>query len=178
MNWRHIPLFIIATFATYILHEGAHWVAGELLGYDLWVNINSAGLARGEYRAEWHHQIVSAAGPVFTLIQAMIAFLLVRKYKTIYAFAFVFAALMMRFVAMLVSVNSPNDEARVSEWLGLGPWTLHILVVAILLGLTVKAGRDMKFGWRAYALAYVAVSIGLTLVVMGEAYIPKFNPYA
>lgn len=151
---------------------------GEMLGYDMWVNINSAGLARGQYSTEWHGQLVSAAGPIITLIQAIIAFILVRKYKAITAFAFLFAALMMRFVAMVVSLNNPNDEARISEWLGLGPWTLYLLVVATLLGLTIKGGSYMKWGWRSYALAYLSISIGLAAVVMGEGFIPRFNPYS
>lgn len=176
MNWRHIPLFIVVTIVTYVVHEGAHWLTGELLGYDMWVNINSAGLASGTYRNAWHGQLVSAAGPMITLMQAIIAFICVRKYKTLIAFAFLFAALMMRFVAMLMSIGNPNDEARVSEWLGLGPWTLHILIVAILLGLTVKAGLYLKLRWRGYGLAYLAVSLGITLVVMGEAFIPNYNP--
>jgi len=178
MNWRHIPLFIVVTFVTYLLHEGGHWLAGEMLGYDMWVNINSAGLARGEYSADWHRELVSAAGPLVTLLQAIIAFMLVRKRKTIIAFAFLFAALMMRFVAMVVSLNNPNDEARVSEWLGLGTWSLYIIVVAILLGLTLKGGSYLKWGWRSYGLAYLAVSIALAAVVMGEPLIPDFNPYS
>lgn len=178
MNWRHIPLFIVVTIVTYLVHEGAHWLAGEMLGYDMWVNVNSAGLASGEYRSEWHQQLVSAAGPLMTLTQAVTAFVFVRKFKAISAFAILFAALMMRFVAMLVSLNNPNDEARVSEWLGLGPWTLHILIVAILLGLTLKGGAYLKLGWWSYALAYLAVSLGLAAVVMGEVYIPRFNPYS
>lgn len=151
---------------------------GEILGYDMWVNINSAGLARGEYRAEWHGQLVSAAGPIVTLVQAVIAFILVRKRKAIAAFGFLFAALMMRGVAMAVSLNNPNDEARISEWLGLGPWTLHILVVGILLGFTVKGGSYLKWKWQSYILAYLAISLGLAAVVMGEAFIPRFNPYS
>ena len=177
MNWRHIPTFIIVTCLTFILHEGAHWATGEMLGYDMWVNINSAGLARGEYNSEWHRQLVSIAGPLITVIQAIIAFVLVRKYKTITAFAFIFAAFMMRVVAMLVSINTPNDEARISEWLGLGMWTLHIIVVVILLGLCLKAGSYMKLGWRSYLLAYLAVSMALAAIVMGESFLPNFNPY-
>lgn len=177
MTWRDIPTLIIATFLTYIIHEGGHWLAGELLGYDMWVNINSAGLAQGSYTSEWHQQIVSIAGPFVTLVQAIIAFFLVRKYKAVWAFAFLFAALMMRFVAMVVSLNNPNDEARVSEWLGLGPWTLFLLVVALLLVLTVKAGKIMKLGWRSYVLVYLFVSTALAIVVLGEAYVPRFNPY-
>lgn len=150
---------------------------GEILGYDMWVNINSAGLARGTYASELHQQLVSIAGPFITLLQAFIAFFLVRKYKAVWAFAFLFAALMMRFVAMMVSFNNPNDEARISEWLGLGPWALYIIVVALLLALTVKAGSYMKLGWKSYGLAYLAVSIGLAIVVLGEPHLPRFNPY-
>lgn len=178
MKWQHIPIFIIATFLTFLLHEGAHWVTGEMLGYDMWVNINSSGLARGQYSTEWHNHMVSAAGPIVTTIQAMIAFVLVRKNKTISAFAFLFATLMMRILAMFASLNSPNDEARISEWLGLGPWSLHILIIAILLGLTLKGGAYMKFRWRSYGLAYLAVSVAISCIVMGEAFMPNFNPYA
>ncbi len=177
MNWRHIPLFILATFATYVLHEAAHWAAGELLGYDMWVNINSAGLANGVYRNAWHGQLVSIAGPFITMVQAIIAFIILRKHKTIIAFAFLFSALIMRFVAMLMSFIHPNDEARVSEWLGLGHWTLHIGVVLILLSLTLKGGSYLKFRWWSYLVAYVFVSIATAMVVMGEPFLPDFNPY-
>jgi hypothetical protein len=175
MNWRHIPLFILVTVATYILHEGAHWLTGEALGYDLWVNINSAGLMSGSYREDWHGQLVSAAGPLMTLAQGIIAFLCVRRFKTVLAFAVLFAALMMRFVAMLMSFGNPNDEARISEWLGLGTWTLHLIIVGLLLALTLKAGTYLKFRWRDYGLAYVATSLGITLVVLGEGLIPNLN---
>ena len=178
MNWRHIPLFIVATIVTYLIHEAGHWAMGEILGYDMWVNINSAGLARGEYRAEWHGQLVAAAGPIITLLQGVIAFIIIRKHKAITAFAFLFPALMMRIMAMAVSLKNPNDEAKVSEWLGLGPWTLHIFVVAVLLGLTVKGGSYLRWKWHSYLLAYLAISIGLTAVVMGEAFIPRFDPYS
>lgn len=177
MKWQYIPIFIIVTFATFFLHEGAHWMTGEILGYDMWININSSGLARGQYSTEWHNHMVSAAGPFVTVVQAIIAFVLVRKNTTICAFAFLFSALLMRILAMFMSLNSPNDEARISEWLDLGPWSLHILVIAILLGLTLKGGSYMKFRWRDYGLAYLAVSMAIAGVVMGEAFTPNFNPY-
>jgi hypothetical protein len=175
MKLRHIPLFILVTVATYILHEGAHWLTGEALGYDLWVNINSAGLISGSYREDWHGQLVSAAGPMITLAQGVIAFFCVRRFKTVLAFAALFAALMMRFAAMLMSFGNPNDEARISEWLGLGTWTLHLIVVGLLLWLTVKAGLYLKLRWRDYGLAYVATSVGITLVVMAGNFIPTLN---
>ncbi|ANM29755.1 hypothetical protein ABI59_09460 [Acidobacteria bacterium Mor1] len=177
MAWRHIPLFFSVVVATFVIHEGGHWAAGELLGYDMWVRLNSAGLARGAFSAEWHQQFVSAAGPVVTLIQAAIAYLLVVKRKTNTAFAFVFSALMMRIMAAFVSIGNPNDEARVGEWLGVGPWTLHILVVLLLLSLTLRAGSRLELGWRDYGLAWFAVSLGIAAVVLGEPMLPTLNPY-
>ena len=123
MTWRHIPLLFFAMLMTYVLHESAHWAMGEILGYDMWLKINSVGLAQGEYSTEWHQHLVSAAGPLATVIQGIIAFLIIRKRQAFTAFAFLFSAFIMRLTAMLVSINNPNDEARVSEWLGLGPWT-------------------------------------------------------
>lgn len=177
MNWRHIPIVIIATLVTYILHEGAHWAMGEALGYDMWMRVNSVGLARGEYSVEWHGQLVGAAGPLVTVMQGLVAFILVRKQKTINAFVFLFTAFMMRFVAMLISLKNPNDEAGVSEWLGLGPWTLHIIVVASLLFLTLRGGKVLKLGWRSYGFAYVVVSIATAAIVLGEPHLPVFNLY-
>ena len=174
MNWRHIPIFALATLLTFILHEGAHWGMGKALGYDMWIKINSAGLASGEYSAEWHRQIVGAAGPFMTIIQAIIAYFIVLKHKAISAFAFLFAALMMRVMAMLVSINNPNDEAKIGIWFGLGPWALFILAVVFLLVLTLRGGSYMKLGWRTYGFAYLIVSITLTVIIFSESYLPVF----
>ena len=177
MNWRHIPLLLIATLVTYILHEGAHWAMGEALGYDMWMKINSVGRVSGEYKAEWHAQMVGAAGPLFTVLQGLVAFIVVRKRKAISAFAFLFAAFMMRFAAMLVSIKNPNDEAAVSEWLGLGPWTLHIFVVALLLFLTLQGGKVLELGWKSFGFAYLVMSVAITIIVFSEPYLPVFSLY-
>lgn len=178
MPLHYIPLFILATIATFILHEGAHFAIGEALGYDMWVNINSAGLVRGAYAHDWQAHLVSAAGPLITLAQGIIAYVMVRKRRSVLAFGFLFAALLMRVVAMMMTLTQPNDEARISEWLGFGPWTLHIAVVALLLWLTVRSGLHLKLRWTGWLMTYVAVSIGIASVVLGESYIPRFNPYA
>ncbi len=42
-----VPLFAFVVAFTFAVHEGAHWAMGEALGYDMWVRVNSAGLASG-----------------------------------------------------------------------------------------------------------------------------------
>lgn len=89
------------------------------------------------------------------------------------AFAFLFSALTMRFTAILVSVRSPNDEARLGEWLGVGPWALFLVVVIGLLILTLRAGRVLEWGWKSYLLAYLTASLVITAVVLGAAQMPR-----
>ena len=49
---------------------------------------NSAGLARGLYRNEFDPQLVSAAGPAFTLLQGVVAYLFIRAGSAGTSFAF------------------------------------------------------------------------------------------
>ena len=85
---------------------------------------------------------------------------------------FVFAALMMRILATAVSIGNPNDEARISNVLGLGMWTLPALVVAILLWMMVLAARRSETGPKWFVVSWIGASIGFTGVVFGERFLP------
>lgn len=172
MTWRYSPIIIGAVFLTFIIHEGAHWAAGEALGYDMWVRINSAGLVEGTYSVEWHRQIVSAAGPLITLTQGLIGLMLAIAFRSKIAFTFVFSALMMRILAAFATLNNPNDEARISEWLGLGTWTLHGAVIIALAIMTIIAARQLTIGWRSYGFAYLVTSLSMAGIVMSEQHLP------
>ncbi len=178
MNWRFLPTFIGAVVFTFVVHEGAHWGAGEALGYDMWLRANSAGLAGGEYATPLHAQIVAAAGPLITLLQAALSLILIAATRAAFFFPFLFSALMMRVLATGVSLSTPNDEARVSEWLGVGMWTLPAIMISILFVLTVFGGVLLKLSWRSYLFSFVVVSVLFTAVIIGEPYLPTFNPYA
>ena len=99
-------MFAIATVFTFTAHEGTHWAMGEWLGYDMFLRTNSAGLARGLYRNEFDPQLVSAAGPAFTLLQGVVAYLFIRAGSAGTAFAFLLSALLMRILAAVVSLES------------------------------------------------------------------------
>ena len=42
MTVKNTPVLVIVFLLTFMVHEAAHWGAGELLGYDMEVSINSA----------------------------------------------------------------------------------------------------------------------------------------
>ena len=69
---------------------------------------------------------------------------------------------------MGVSLFHFNDEARISDLLGLGPWTLPSLMVGVLLILTVVASRRLRLGWKTNAGAYLVSTVATTAIVMGD----------
>ena len=172
MNLIYIPYFIVAVLLGFIIHEAAHYAMGTALGYEMFVSINKAGLARGGYTTDLHAQLVSIAGPLITIITAIIALWLIYARNLKAVFPYLFFALMMRVMAAGASIANPNDEARVSEWLGIGMWTLPVIVIAVLLIMTFLGARKLSLGWRSWVFSWVTVSICITAIIFTEPYWP------
>src|SRR5690606_12386300 len=162
-------LLVLVTPLTFFLHELAHWATGEALGYSMQMSLNNARPADGTFVSSIDAALVSAAGPLLTLLQAVVAFLLIRRSGKPIIYPVLFIALFMRAVAMLVSLANPNDEARVSQLLGLGTWTLPALVVAGLLAMTWNASRSLRLHWTVNVYAYLVASLAVTALVFINA---------
>lgn len=155
--------FALIAVATYLIHEGAHWVVGAALGYPVSYGINS--VIPGTPMTASDHLLMSAAGPAVTFVTALIGFYFVMRRERLIAYAVLYFALFMRVIAAGVSVFNLNDEARISDMLGLGPWLLPGLVVIALLIPTVVASRHLRLSWKVNALAYVVSSLVAVVVV-------------
>lgn len=174
---KDAPLIFAIVLFSFAIHEFAHWFCGESMGYDLFVGINKAGLANGEYTKDWHKQLVSAAGPFVTIIVALTGLWLVYRYKLVRVFPIVFFSAMMRASATMVSMWHPNDEARISEWLGIGKWTLPLLVTISLGWVTILAGEKLGLNIKSWLICFVFCSIGVAVIVLTEPSWPVINPY-
>eukprot|EP01036_Dinobryon_divergens_P021018 gene21018-28842_t len=93
------------------------------------------------------------------------AFYFVLRRKSLLAYAVLYFALFMRVIAAGVSIFNLNDEARIGELLGIGPWLLPGLVILVLLVPTVIASRHLRLPWKVNALAYVVSSLVAAAVV-------------
>ena len=160
---RFYGWYILAAFITHLVHEGAHYLAGKAFGFDMRFGLNAvSNLSPAE---PWQQAVVSAAGPLVTILQALVAFVVVMSIRSHRAFAFVYIAAFMRLVATGVSFMHPNDEARVSLYLGMGMWMLPLMVSFVLVVLAVKASRKLELTWKDQLFLYLTGSIMSTVIV-------------
>jgi len=157
-------MILFATGAgTFFVHELAHWMTGIVLGHDMVATPNHVWSRNPMDVVD--QALVSATGPVVTIIQGLIGFRLVRRSGSRFGFALLYMAFFMRLLAAGMSVFNPNDEARVSQLLGLGTWTIPVVVVAGLLVLLVAASRQLRLGWRDQLFCYITASIVVSAIV-------------
>ncbi|HEX7708388.1 MAG TPA: hypothetical protein VF701_18140 [Thermoanaerobaculia bacterium] len=168
---RFIVVSAVAVLLTFLAHEGAHWAAGELLGNRMDMNLNAAYPESGQFLKASHKGVVDAAGPLLTLLQAVLALLVVLKAGSLLAYPFILSALVMRLLATGVSVFNPNDEARLSLAMGLGTWTLPFLVCGVLVALTIIASRRLRATWSFNTISVVLIILFSSAVILSSQFV-------
>ena len=163
---RFLVVWFGAALLTAIVHELGHWTAGTLLGNQMTLSLNAA-LVVGEYRQDWHAHLVSAAGPLVTITQAALCYTLIRRGREATLMPLLLTAFVYRAMAGVMNLVNPNDEGRLSVWLGLEMWVLPAAVTGGLLWLLVDAVRRTDYGLtRSVVAAVVAVHLlGLLVLV-------------
>ena len=116
-----ITIFIVVlvgTFLSFFFHEMAHWVSYELLGYDAGFTLNKANIKDKSITLPKSVKLISsAAGPVFTMIQALFFYFLLKKKNSFLLYPFLFIPFAMRLAAGFANVFGPNDEG-IGDWKG------------------------------------------------------------
>jgi hypothetical protein len=170
-NLQYILAAALAVFLSSLFHELAHWVTGELLGNRMAMNLNAAFPVSGDYMQPWHAHIVTAAGPIFTVLQGFVVYLLMQKYKNKFLYLFLLTPLIMRTLALFMNFLTPNDEGRISLALGLGLLTVPIVVCLILFLLTWKVSRQNGYSVRFNAVSTMLVIFFLSVVILSTQYL-------
>lgn len=141
-------VLFIAVLLTFIFHEFGHWLTGEILGNKMVMTLNGCHPVSGKFLSEWNFTWVSIAGPIFTVIQSLFILYFIKRYKSIFLYPFLFFPFFMRMVTTLFSIIQPQDEAVFSSLLGLGTWTIPIMICLILLYLCWKGATILKINWK------------------------------
>lgn len=159
---RFYAILLATGWLTFLFHELAHWSTGTMLGHSMLLELNQVQAL--DPMPPGHALLVDAAGPLVTVLQAIVGFAMLCRRSNL-GFALLYNAFFMRLLATGVSAWHPNDEMRISTELGLGAWTLPVLVATGLLILVVAASRRLKLTLRDQLLAYAVTSVTVTTIV-------------
>jgi hypothetical protein len=169
MSLKYVFIILIAVFASTIFHELAHWLMGEILGNKMTATLNSTNLISGEYLHEWNRNYITMAGPIFTVLQAIIFYFLLFKYNRIELYPFLFYPFVFRLAAGIANIFGPNDEGRFGQSMGVGLFTISIIICSFLLILIYKISKAHKISLKFNMISFLLCCIFLLLLTYLDA---------
>ena len=164
---------ILATFLTFFFHEMFHWVAYEIMGYDAGFTLNTSSLKNPKIELSKTQRIItSGSGPLFTILQAIVFYFILRKRNNLMLYPFLFLPFVMRFGAGIANVFEPNDEGRISLYLGLNLYAISIIIVSFLWYLVYKTSKRAKYGIKTNIFTFIMALLLILLISYADQ---KFN---
>jgi hypothetical protein len=148
LSLKFMLLFIPVAYTSYLFHEFGHWIVGEILGNNMVYSLNNVWPQSGHYIDASHEVYVSSGGPAFTILLSLFFLLIIEKYKIMYAYPFVFFQWFIRFFALVFGGFGQQDEARISAILGLGAYTIAIIVLLILFLIVLRASYLLRINLK------------------------------
>ncbi len=167
IGWQLVLLMVPVAFLTYLFHEFGHWTVGELLGNDMVLGLNQANARSGVYIGKTDALYISLGGPLFTLLQALVGWILVEKTKSMYAYSFLFFAAFCRFFSILLGGYSLQDEARISALLHMNRFVAAFVLTALFV-LVWRGSRTLKLSAKAVGYFAVLSTLAILLVIAVE----------
>ncbi len=169
ITWKYILACLSAVLFTWIIHEFTHWITSESLGYESILRLNSVSPVSGHNWTDLHNVYISASGPLITVIQAVIVFVVLMKNswnKTIYPF--LFTPLYMRLLAGGMNFINPNDEGRIGEFFGIGVFTLSILVSGFLFFLVYRIAKTYNLNWKFNTWTAIIIILVSSVLILSD----------
>lgn len=168
---KYVLTGILAVISTWLIHEFAHWLTSELLGHETAMYLNGTSAMGSEKPNDLHRNIISASGPVVTIIQGIVFFLILKNRgwnKLMYTL--LFTAFYMRLLAGLMNVINSNDEGRISLYLGLGTFTLPIIVSGILFFLVYKISKKYNLDWKFQLATTLIIMVASSVLILADQF--------
>ena len=158
-------LFIPIAYISYLFHEFGHWIVGVILGNNMIYSLNYVWPSSGHYLNKSHNLYVSISGPAFTILLAVVSLLILEKYSTIYIYPVLFFQFVLRFFSLVFGGFSQQDEARISSIMGLGTYTVGIIVIIILLLIVIRASYKLKIDLKHNGYFFTVSILSELLVI-------------
>ncbi|WP_421889244.1 hypothetical protein [Marinoscillum sp.] len=161
----------VAVIFTWAIHEFAHWLTSESFGHETIMRLNGTSPIDGQKVTDWQRVFISAAGPLITLLQAFIVFLILKSGKwNKNLYPFLFTAFYMRLMAGFMNFINPNDEGRISAFLGLGTFTIPILITVLLFLMVYKTSQKHHLNWKFQLATTLMVMIFSSILILSDQF--------
>jgi len=165
MDVKFFLLFIPVAYFSYLFHEFGHWSVGEILGNRMVYSLNYVWPKDGHYLQQSHDLYVSIGGPGFSVLQAVIALLIIEKFRAPFAYPFAFFAMFSRFFSDLLGGFSKQDEAGIAVLMGTGTYLVAIIVLAVLLLIVIRCSYKLNIGAKTNGYIITASTVCQLLVI-------------
>lgn len=155
MSLKYIAYSLIAVILTFLMHECTHWVMGELLGYEMIMTLNKAYPAKLSYDKDWHYTLISAVGPLITLLQALIIYLIIKRTSRRNLYPFLFSCFYLELLSGIMNYRNANDLGRISRSINLGLFTIPIIFITIHFLLIYKTSVREKYSSKFNSITFL-----------------------
>jgi hypothetical protein len=171
VSFNYFLAVLAVVLITWFIHEFAHWVAYRSFGFEAFMSFNKAGVRGNALPSITQQMIGTAAGPIITLLQAIIAYMILNKKGwNKYIYPLLFTAFYMRFLAGIMNVISPNDEGVISQHFGLGLFTISILISAILFWMVFKTSKKYQLTAKFHLFTTLLVMFFSSLLILTDQF--------
>jgi len=160
-------MLLLAAYVSFVFHECGHWLAGTLLGYEMAMDLNGTWVKNGHFINESNALLFCMGGPAFTILQAVIALVIVEKTKKLLVFPFLFFPAIVRVFPLMLGAYSAEDEAKISAMIGLGMNAVGIIICSILFLLAWRGSRTLKLDFMIISILFVC-SIAFSFAVIAS----------
>lgn len=171
VNFGYVLAIVVAVIFSWIIHEFAHWSTSELLGYETIMGINGTSPVHGQKVTGWHKVFISASGSIVTMLQALIAFIVLNTQNwNKHLYPFLFTAFYMRVLAGTMNFVNLNDEGRIGAFLEIGVFTLPIIVSGLLFYLVYKISEKYNLDWKFQLFTTFMVMLASSILILSDQF--------
>lgn len=129
------------------------------MGYEMVMTLNTAYPGKLSYDKDWHFTFISAVGPLITLLQGFVFYLLIKKTHRKNLFPFLFSCFYVELLSGIMNVSKPNDLGRIGRSFELGLFTLPVIFILIHLFMMYRTSRREQYSRNFLIFSFIMILI-------------------
>jgi hypothetical protein len=165
IDLRFLLLLIPAAYISSLFHELGHWSVGAISGNEMALSLNYAWPKSGGYLHPGDGVLVRMGGPAFSIIQSLVALLIIEKYHAWKAYPFAFFPMFSRYFSLVFGGFEKQDEAQIAIALGMWRYLAALIVLVTLTATVARCSSRLGIGLRKNMFMITGSTVCQLLVI-------------